>query len=90
MENLLEVVSGALANKNPNVKAETAAFLARSFCYCTPAVINKKLVKALATDLLKTLNESGKIGLKINESGKIGLKINESGKIGLMVEALQL
>ncbi|KAF2350520.1 CLASP N-terminal domain [Trinorchestia longiramus] len=57
LESLQETISTALANKNPNVKAETAAFLGRCFCYCTPALLNKKLVKSFATDLLRTLNE---------------------------------
>ncbi|XP_018010529.1 cytoskeleton-associated protein 5 [Hyalella azteca] len=58
LESLQETISAALGNKNPNVKAETAAFLGRCFCYCTPTILNKKLIKAFATDLLKTLNES--------------------------------
>lgn len=59
IEAIQETVSGALANKNPQVKAETAAFLSRAFCYCTPTVFNKKLLKVYITDLVKTLNESG-------------------------------
>lgn len=59
LEAIQESVSGAMGNKNPNVKAETVGFLARALCYCTPAILSKKLLKALTTDLLKTLNESG-------------------------------
>ncbi|XP_045625403.1 cytoskeleton-associated protein 5 isoform X3 [Procambarus clarkii] len=58
LEAIQETVSAALANKNPQVKAETTAFLARALCYCTPVILNKKLVKAITTDLLRGLNES--------------------------------
>lgn len=54
----LEDILEALNNKNPSVKAETAAFLARAFTRTQPIVFNKKLLKALTTVLLKTLNES--------------------------------
>lgn len=53
-EDLLE----ALNNKNPSIKAETASFLARAFARTQPAALNKKLIKALSTALLKTLSES--------------------------------
>ncbi|KAK7077047.1 hypothetical protein SK128_006638 [Halocaridina rubra] len=58
LESIQEVVCAALNNKNPTVKAETAAFLGRALCYCTPTILNKKLLKAITTELLKTLNES--------------------------------
>ena len=61
IENIQEIACGALNNKNPNVKAETASFLARAFAYCTPVSLPKKLLKLYVTDLLKTLNESGMI-----------------------------
>lgn len=48
----------ALKNKNPSVKAETAAFLARAFAQTNPGALNKKVVKAFSNALLKTLNES--------------------------------
>lgn len=54
LEDLLE----ALANKNPSVKAETVGFLARALARTPPATLNKKLLKALTTALLKTLSES--------------------------------
>lgn len=57
-EAILEDIIEALNNKNPSIKAETASFLARSFARTQPALINKKLIKALSTALLKTLNES--------------------------------
>lgn len=60
LESIQETVSGALANKNPSVKAETAGFMARALCYCTPAVLNKKLLKVIVTDLLKGVSEPGK------------------------------
>ncbi|XP_053685172.1 protein mini spindles [Sabethes cyaneus] len=53
-EDILE----ALGNKNPSVKMETASFLARAFTKTLPTVLNKKLLKAYVTALLKTLNES--------------------------------
>ncbi|MCL4126148.1 UNVERIFIED_CONTAM: hypothetical protein GTU68_000576, partial [Idotea baltica] len=58
IEAIQEITCAALNNKNPNVKAETASFLARSFCYCTPTVLTKKILKLYITELLKTLNES--------------------------------
>lgn len=62
LESIQETVSGALANKNPSVKAETASFMARALCYCTPAVLTKKLLKVIVTDLLKGVSEPGKEG----------------------------
>lgn len=53
-EDLLE----ALNNKNPSIKAETASFFARAFARTQPAALNKKLIKAFSTALLKTLSES--------------------------------
>ncbi|KAJ9598235.1 hypothetical protein L9F63_011056, partial [Diploptera punctata] len=57
IEAIHEDVIAALENKNPQVKAETASFLARCFTKCTPMMLNKKLLKAYTTALLKTLNE---------------------------------
>ncbi|GLG98562.1 Protein mini spindles [Gryllus bimaculatus] len=57
IEAIQEDVLAALENKNPSVKAETAAFLARCFTKCTPAVLNKKILKAYTTSLLKLLND---------------------------------
>ncbi|XP_034486256.1 protein mini spindles isoform X2 [Drosophila innubila] len=53
-----ESIVEALANKNPNVKSETALFLARALTRTQPSALNKKLVKLLTTTLIKTLNES--------------------------------
>ncbi|EFN60447.1 Cytoskeleton-associated protein 5 [Camponotus floridanus] len=54
---ILEDTLAALENKNPAVKAETAAFLARCFARTPPANLNKKLLKSYTSTLLKTLNE---------------------------------
>lgn len=57
LEAIQEDIFAALANKNPAVKAETALFLARSLTKTLPTILNKKLLKAYVTALLKTLNE---------------------------------
>ncbi|KAL6427048.1 hypothetical protein ACFW04_009317 [Cataglyphis niger] len=54
---ILEDTLAALENKNPAVKAETAAYLARCFARTPPANLNKKLLKSYTSALLKTLNE---------------------------------
>lgn len=54
---ILEDTLAALENKNPAVKAETAAYLARCFAQTPPANLNKKLLKSYTGALLKTLNE---------------------------------
>ncbi|KOC71291.1 Cytoskeleton-associated protein 5 [Habropoda laboriosa] len=54
---ILEDTLAALENKNPAVKAETAAYLARCFSRTPPLSLNKKLLKAYTGVLLKTLNE---------------------------------
>lgn len=51
----------ALDNKNPSVKAETAAFLARCFAKSNTTILNKKILKIFCPALIKTLNESGKM-----------------------------
>lgn len=50
-----------LDNKNPSVKAETAAFLGRCFAKCNATILNKKILKAYCPALVKTLNESGNL-----------------------------
>ncbi|XP_055620315.1 protein mini spindles isoform X2 [Toxorhynchites rutilus septentrionalis] len=57
LEAIQEDILEALGNKNPNVKMETASFLARAFTKTLPTILNKKLLKAIVTALLKTLNE---------------------------------
>ncbi|XP_011883305.1 PREDICTED: cytoskeleton-associated protein 5 isoform X2 [Vollenhovia emeryi] len=54
---ILEDTLAALENKNPAVKAETAAYLARCFAHTPPANLNKRLLKSYTGTLLKTLNE---------------------------------
>ncbi|CAK9799265.1 Protein mini spindles [Anthophora plagiata] len=54
---ILEDTLAALENKNPAVKAETAAYLARCFSRTPPPSLNKKLLKSYTSVLLKTLNE---------------------------------
>ena len=58
LEAIQEDVVAALANKNPSIKAETAALLARCFCYCTPAILTKKLLKTYVTELARLLADS--------------------------------
>ncbi|XP_037087768.1 LOW QUALITY PROTEIN: protein mini spindles-like [Pollicipes pollicipes] len=58
LEAMQEDLLGGLNNKNPSVKSETASFLARCFCYCTPAILTKKLLKAYVTELVKLLSDS--------------------------------
>ncbi|XP_038112366.1 protein mini spindles isoform X3 [Culex quinquefasciatus] len=58
LESIQEDILEALANKNPSVKMETASFLARAFSKTVPTILNKKLLKAFVTALIKTLNES--------------------------------
>lgn len=84
IEAIQETVSGALANKNPQVKAETAAFLSRAFCYCTPTVFNKKLLKVYITDLVKTLNESDPT-VRDNSAMALGVMLKVVGEKQLMV-----
>lgn len=53
LEPIAEDLTGALENKNPSIRSETALFLARCFAKTNPATINKKLLKTLVTSLLK-------------------------------------
>ncbi|GIY80106.1 hypothetical protein CDAR_186242 [Caerostris darwini] len=57
-ESMLEDIQAALENKNPQIKAETCAFLSRSFAICSSTQLNKKLLKAFTVSLLKTLNDT--------------------------------
>lgn len=57
LEAMQEDILEALNNKNPSVKSETCLFLSRAISKTQPAALNKKLLKTLATALLKTLNE---------------------------------
>lgn len=43
-----EELAEALNNKNPSVKAETLLFLCRCYQQCTPAMVPKPFIKAMA------------------------------------------
>lgn len=58
LEFILEDTINALDNKNPQIRAETAAFLARCYCKCTPMILSKKLLKPFCISLIKTLNDT--------------------------------
>lgn len=58
LENILEDITAALDNKNPQIKTETAAFLTRQFQSLHFSIIgNKKLLKPLIDSLIKTLSD---------------------------------
>ncbi|KAG8185075.1 hypothetical protein JTE90_029692 [Oedothorax gibbosus] len=57
-EAMLEDIQGSLDNKNPQIKAETCAFLTRAFSICPASQLNKKILKACTESLLKTLNDT--------------------------------
>ncbi|CAG2184105.1 unnamed protein product, partial [Oppiella nova] len=44
LEAILEDLTTALDNKNPQIKSETALFLVRTFAKTHPNVLNKKLL----------------------------------------------
>ena len=52
LQNIMEDVLGALDNKNPSIRAETAAFLARVFVQCTPSALPKSVLKPLCGSLV--------------------------------------
>ena len=55
LDAITEDVLAALENKNPSIKAETAAFLARCFCKLTMASLPKKQLKIFCGQLLKVM-----------------------------------
>ena len=58
IEIILEDITQALQNKNPQIKAETASFLTRQFCITSYTVLSdKKLLKTLVSSLIITLND---------------------------------
>ncbi|XP_018326942.1 protein mini spindles isoform X2 [Agrilus planipennis] len=57
IEAIFEDVIEILNNKNPAVKSETALFLARAFAKTQPTALNKKLLKAYSSGLIKNINE---------------------------------
>ncbi|KAL0125152.1 hypothetical protein PUN28_004351 [Cardiocondyla obscurior] len=80
---ILEDTLAALENKNPAVKAETAAFLARCFTRTSPANLNKKLLKSYTGALLKTLNESDPI-VRDNSAEALGTAMKLIGEKAMM------
>ncbi|KAG0714752.1 Cytoskeleton-associated protein 5 [Chionoecetes opilio] len=84
LESIQETLTGALANKNPNVKAETVAFLSRALCYCTPTILNKKLLKLIVTDLLKSLSEPDPT-VRDNSCEALGVAMRVVGEKLIMV-----
>lgn len=53
LEAITEDILTALADKNPNVKAEAAAFVARCFSKATTATLSKKVLKPFIEPLGK-------------------------------------
>lgn len=84
IESIQETVSGALGNKNPTVKAETAGFLARALCYCTPTILTKKLLKVIVTDLLKGVSEPDPT-VRDNSCEALGVAMKVVGEKQIMV-----
>ena len=78
-----EDVIAALENKNPAVKAETAGFLARCFTKTPPASLNKKLLKAYTSSLLKTLNEPDPL-VRDNSAEALGTAMKLVGEKALL------
>ncbi|XP_018400371.1 PREDICTED: cytoskeleton-associated protein 5 [Cyphomyrmex costatus] len=80
---ILEDTLAALENKNPAVKAETAAYLARCFTHTPPVNLNKKLLKSYTGTLLKTLNESDPI-VRDNSAEALGTAMKLIGEKSMM------
>lgn len=58
IEAIQEDCLASLKHKTPQVKAETAGFLARCFAKCPPVLVtNKKIMKGYVSALLEALNE---------------------------------
>lgn len=79
IEAIQEDALAALENKNPSVKAETAAFLARCFSKCTPTHLSKKLLKAYSASLLKLLNDPDPI-VRDNAAEALGTAMKVVGE----------
>ncbi|XP_060608176.1 cytoskeleton-associated protein 5-A-like, partial [Ruditapes philippinarum] len=58
LEPITEDVIAALENKNPNIRTETAAFLARCFSRLSISTLPKKQLKTFCGSLLKTANDT--------------------------------
>ncbi|XP_076624650.1 msps cytoskeleton-associated protein 5 [Colletes latitarsis] len=80
---ILEDTLAALENKNPAVKAETAAYLSRCFSRTPPQSLNKKLLKAYTGVLLKTLNEPDPT-VRDNSAEAIGTAMKLIGEKAMM------
>ncbi|XP_064481485.1 cytoskeleton-associated protein 5-like isoform X2 [Ornithodoros turicata] len=57
LEAMLEDITTAMDNKNPQIRSEAVAFMARVLTRTAPAALNKKLLKSLITPLHKTFND---------------------------------
>ncbi|TGZ55924.1 Uncharacterized protein DBV15_12999, partial [Temnothorax longispinosus] len=80
---ILEDTLAALGNKNPAVKAETAAYLARCFAHTPPANLNKKLLKSYTGALLKTFNEPDST-VRDNSAEALGTAMKLIGEKAMM------
>ncbi|XP_033117139.1 cytoskeleton-associated protein 5-like isoform X3 [Anneissia japonica] len=58
LQNISEDVLVALDNKNPSIRAETAAFLARAMRHCTLTTLPKSLLKPLSAALVKKIGDT--------------------------------
>ncbi|XP_066599618.1 protein mini spindles isoform X2 [Prorops nasuta] len=83
IEVMLDDTLAALENKNPSVKAETAAYLARCFAHTPPASLNKKLLKSYTGALLKTLNEPDPI-VRDNSAEALGTAMKLIGEKAML------
>ncbi|XP_015926242.1 cytoskeleton-associated protein 5 [Parasteatoda tepidariorum] len=81
---MLEDIQSALDNKNPQVKAETCAFLTRCFCSCSSSQLNKKLLKTFIACLLKTLNDTDAV-VRENSAETLGTALKVAGEKNMSV-----
>lgn len=79
LDAMLEDIQTALDSKNPQVKAETCAFLTRCFCSCLSTQLNKKLLKAFTISLLKTLNDTDS-AVRENSAEALGTALKVAGE----------
>ncbi|XP_071580358.1 protein mini spindles-like [Temnothorax nylanderi] len=77
---ILEDTLAALEKKNPAVKAETAAYLARCFAHTPPANLNKKLLKSYTGALLKTLLNEPDPTVRDNSAEALGTAMKLIGE----------
>ncbi|XP_045035689.1 cytoskeleton-associated protein 5 [Daphnia magna] len=83
IEAIQEDVLASLDNKNPSVKAETAAFLGRCFAKCNATILNKKLLKAYCPALIKALNEPDP-GVRDSSAEALGIAMKVVGEKVIM------